>query len=185
MSRRGEYRVRVRTYLLWAAVLVLFAQSAAAAGIALRDSLTAVARATPAAPLVLARLDGETYTLEQRRGHVVLVNFWATWCPPCRAEMPAMERIWQRLHARGLDVVGVNVGESAEAIRAFLKQFGTSIGFPILLDAETKAMESWGVRGLPASFVVDKRGRVRYTALGGRRMDSGPIVGLIDGLLAE
>lgn len=168
-----------------AALLVLFAGTAGAAGLSLRDNLTQLSQPKPAPPLDLVGVDGTPYALAQRRGHVVVVNFWATWCPPCRAEMPAMERLWQRMRGRGLDVVGVNVGESGPAIRAFVKDFGTPIGFPLLLDPDSTAMDAWGVRGLPASYVVDKRGQVRYTALGGRRMDSAHIVALINGLLAE
>jgi len=182
--RGGERGLRAWRYRFCAALLTLCA-GAAAAGPSLRDSLSPVTGQIAAPALSLARIDGKSYALAQRRGRVVMVNFWATWCPPCRAEMPAMERLWQRLHGRGLDVVGVNQGESAQAISAFLKDFGTPISFPILLDSDSKALDDWSVRGLPATFIVDKRGRVRYTALGGREMDSTHIVGLINGLLAE
>ncbi len=128
---------------------------------------------SPAAPqLRLKDVDGRQYDLSAMQGRVVVINFWATWCPPCIEEMPTIQNLWADTHASGLEVLAVNVGEPVEAIRAFLADFEPKLEFPVLLDPQGEAFQTWRVRGLPKTFVVDKRGNIIYEAEGGRDMNS-------------
>ena len=118
--------------------------------------------ATP--PLALQDLDGRSHRLEDYRGKVVLVNFWATWCDPCRAEMPAMNKLRASLAGRPFAVLAVNLAESESRIRRFMEQ--VPLDFPVLLDRDSGAAKAWKARVLPVSFVLDAGGRIRYSALG-------------------
>ena len=132
-------------------------------------------------PLVLADLDGKSYDLAAHRGKVVLVNFWATWCEPCRDEMPALGRLQKKLDPKRFVVLAVNADEPESRIRKFLEQ--TPLGFPTLLDPERKAGKAWNVRVLPASFVIDRDGRIRYTAIGELDWDGEAVSARIAALL--
>jgi thiol-disulfide isomerase/thioredoxin len=116
------------------------------------------------APLVLADLAGRDVDLSSFKGEVVLVNFWATWCEPCRQEMPSLERLQQKLGGRGFRVLAVNAGEGAPRIRQFLER--TPVALPIVRDADSDVMKAWRVRVLPASFLVDRQGMLRYQIIG-------------------
>ena len=109
-------------------------------------------------------MEGRSHRLQDYRGKVVLVNFWATWCAPCVEEMPSMERLRRALAARPFAVLAVNLGESPEAIAAFLAR--VPVGFAVLRDADGTAARAWGARYLPASYLVDGEGRVRYAVTG-------------------
>jgi thiol-disulfide isomerase/thioredoxin len=171
----------LRTLLL---TVLAVAASPAPAEPGLSENLTPVSGSPPAPVLALEAVDGARYDLTDLRGRVVLVNFWATWCPPCVAEMPAIERLYENLGPRGLEVLAVNTGEPQDAIEAFTARFEPSLTFPLLLDLDGQAFEHWSLRGLPKSYVVDKQGRLAYEAEGARDMDSTHIRGLLEGLLA-
>jgi thiol-disulfide isomerase/thioredoxin len=117
-----------------------------------------------AVELELPDLAGRPVRLRDFRGRVVLLNFWATWCAPCRDEMPALQALAQELGPRGLAVVGVNLKEPREKVEAFVQELG--LRFPMLLDAEGRAGERYHVYALPTTFVVDRRGNVVGTILG-------------------
>jgi thiol-disulfide isomerase/thioredoxin len=117
---------------------------------------------TPA--LALKDAAGRTHTLADYRGKVVLVNFWATWCEPCLAEMASMQRLQQRIAAQPFEVVAVNFGESEAKVTEFFKR--TGFKFHPLLDPNQDAPQAWRVRVLPASFLVGKDGRVRFSVIG-------------------
>jgi thiol-disulfide isomerase/thioredoxin len=141
----------------------------------------------PAAP-ALALPEDETnqvHRLSDLRGKVVLVNFWATWCPPCRKELPSMERLWRLLKGEGLVVLGVNVDESSDEIYAFTAGMETPPTFPLLRDEGARVAQAWPVKGLPTTYVVDNKGRIALGAVGGREFDSPAIVEQIRGLLRE
>lgn len=118
--------------------------------------------ATP--PLELADLQGKKHSLAQYRGKVVLVNFWATWCEPCREEMPSIERLRVSLEGRPFAVLGVNLAEPESRIRKFLDT--VPLGFPILLDRDTKTTRAWQAKVLPATYVVGPDGAIRYRHIG-------------------
>ena len=116
------------------------------------------------APLELQAVDGKLHRLADYRGKVVLVNFWATWCAPCREEMPSMKALRESLKGRPFEVLAVNVGEGARAARGFGEKM--ALDFPLLLDGDMKTTRAWGARVLPANFVVGPDGRIRYSHLG-------------------
>ena len=141
--------------------------------------MTAVAGAPAAPPLALPDIDGKVVDLASYRGRLVLVNFWATWCPPCRREFPSLSRLQKLFKPSELAVLAVNVGEDAETIFSFA---GAS-EVTILLDRDSAAMRRWPVKGLPSTFVVDKRGKLALRAVGGREFDDAAIVAQLRGLL--
>jgi peroxiredoxin len=118
--------------------------------------------ATPA--LELTDLDGKVHRLADYRGKAVLVNFWATWCVPCREEMPSMEELRLAMQGKPFVVLAVNVGEGGRVARSFADKM--SLGFPLLLDRDTQTTKVWGARLLPASYVVGPDGKIRYTYAG-------------------
>jgi cytochrome c biogenesis protein CcmG/thiol:disulfide interchange protein DsbE len=110
-------------------------------------------------------LDGARLTNDALRGKVVLVNFWATWCAPCRAEMPLLERMYERHRAAGLVIVGLSVDRgSAESVRAFLRDRGVT--YPVAVVGPDADRAFGGVRGYPTSFLIDRAGVVRHQVLG-------------------
>jgi peroxiredoxin len=115
-------------------------------------------------PLELNDTEGKTHKLADYRGKAVLVNFWATWCEPCREEMPSIERLRTQLQGRPFAVLAVNVGESADAARAFAKTM--PLGFPLLLDRDVRTSRAWGARVLPATFLIGPDGVARYSYFG-------------------
>jgi len=118
-----------------------------------------------AAPmLALQDLEGRAHRLEDYRGKVVLVNFWATWCEPCREEMPSMNRLRAALAGQPFAVLAVNIGESDARIRRFLEQ--VPLEFPVLLDRDSATAKAWRARVLPMSFLVGPDGRIRYQVVG-------------------
>ena len=137
----------------------------------------------PAPQLALPELGGARLDLKQLRGKVVLVNFWATWCPPCRQEMPSMQRLNDKLAGKPFAILGVNVGETPAQVGAFLKI--VPVGFPIALDEKGQHLNAWQVFAFPTSYLVDKQGRIRYGLFGSIEWDEAEAVQAIEGLLAE
>ena len=138
--------------------------------------------ATPA--LELAALDGKPQRLEDYRGRVVLVNFWATWCAPCLEEMPSIERLRRSFDARRFTVLAVNVGQGPRVAAEFAEKLGLG-GFHVLLDREMKVSKAWGARVLPATFIVDPDGKVRYSHFGAIDWSRPDIRALIGKLISE
>jgi len=110
-------------------------------------------------------LDGQPHALSEFKGHPIILNFWATWCPPCRAEMPALEAVYKAHEADGLLVIGVNQMEDGGKVSRFREQF--HLTFPIFLDSKGQAGVTYRVRGLPSSFFIDKNGFIRKIVVGG------------------
>ena len=143
--------------------LVLLALAATFAASAVAQELKPWAGgATP--PLALEDVEGRPHRLETYRGKVVLVNFWATWCEPCRDEMPSIERLRRAMDGRPFAVLAVNLAEPASRIRAFLEKM--PVGFTVLLDRDTAVAKAWKARILPATYIVGPDGRIRYAHLG-------------------
>jgi thiol-disulfide isomerase/thioredoxin len=118
--------------------------------------------ATP--PLALEDLAGRPHSLADYRGKVVLVNFWATWCEPCREEMPSIERLRNSLKGQPFEVLAVNLAEPLSRIEKFVAQL--PLGFPLLRDRDGAAGKAWKAKLLPASFLIGRDGRIRYVAYG-------------------
>ena len=118
--------------------------------------------ATP--PLALEDLAGRTHRLADYRGKVVLVNFWATWCEPCRAEMPSIDRLRSALEGKPFEVLAVNLAEPLSRIEKFVAAM--PLGFPLLRDRDGAVGKAWKAKLLPASFLIGRDGRIRYVAYG-------------------
>ena len=115
--------------------------------------------------LTLSDLDGMEYSLADYRGRVVLVNLWATWCPPCKAEMPTLKAYYEAHQADGFVVIAVNDGDPMDAVAAFVQEY--SLTFPVWLDPTYEATErAFKTRNLPSSFVLDRDGNVRLRWVG-------------------
>ncbi len=111
----------------------------------------------------LTTLEGKSITLGEYRGKIVLINFWATWCPPCRAEMPELNAVAQA-HRDQLIVLAINNGETIERVQSFVAEF--QLTFPVLLDPDGAVASKYAVLGLPTSFFVDRNGLVRAANIG-------------------
>lgn len=125
--------------------------------------------AKPAPPFTLTLFDGGVLRLEALRGKVVFLNFWASWCVPCREEARDLEAAWREYKARDVLFVGVNIQDKEPAARAFLEEFG--ITYPNGIDRGSKIAIDYGVYGIPETFFIDREGRITYKHIGalGRR----------------
>jgi len=157
--------------------------SARAADPAAQLDLTRPARAQSAKPFEVPTPDGATLTLADFRGRVVLLNFWATWCGPCKEEMPAMERLYQKFREQGLVVLAVsNDSEgSTRSVARFVKESGFT--FPVGLDPRLRVASLYGVRVLPVSLIIDRKGNITHIALGPREWDRPAARQLFESLL--
>lgn len=137
-------------------------------------------RVTPP-PLVLKDASGKSHNLAAYKGKVVLVNFWATWCPPCREEMPSMQRLKEKMAGRPFVMLGIDSGESPADLGGFLEQ--VKVDFTIVFDPDGVVTRRWKVFGLPTSFLLDKQGKVRYALTGTTEWDGKEAMDLIEGML--
>ncbi|MDR2484194.1 MAG: TlpA family protein disulfide reductase [Treponema sp.] len=129
----------------------------------------------------LPLLDGGALTLSSLKGKVVLLNFWATWCPPCRQEMPSMEALYRRFKDMGLAFLAVDIQESNRQVGGFMKDFGLT--FPVALDASGSISNKYGIRGIPTTFVIDRDGGIIISAVGGRDWSNPAVVSAFEVLL--
>ena len=142
--------------------------------------LIAPSRAKLAEDFTLPLVGGDRLRLSAERGKVVLINFWATWCPPCREEMPAMERLWRQQKGQGFVLVAVSVDADTKKVKPYLDEH--RLTFPAGLDPRMDLANAYGVRAVPSSFIVDRRGYHSAIALGPRAWDSDASLSLIEGL---
>ena len=149
------------------------------------QTLTELAKRIQSSDFVLEDIDGKKRRLSDLRGKVVLVNFWATWCPPCRREMPSIERVSRILKGPDFEVLAVNVGENLDTVFSFTGTLDPVPTFPIVFDRDSSVLKAWPVRGLPATFILDKQGRIVYRAVGGREFDDPAILAQLQSLLDE
>ncbi len=119
----------------------------------------------PAPDFVLAGMDGKNHRLTEYKGHVIFVNFWATWCVPCRIELPALMQFVGEQGAEGAQVLAVNVGETGPQVNAYFTENHIS-GLNVLLDSEVEVYSAFGINALPTTFIVDKEGVIRYRHFG-------------------
>ena len=136
--------------------------------------------ATP--PLALRDLAGKEHKLADYKGKVVVLNFWATWCDPCREEMPSMQRLQDKLAGK-LVILAVDYGEGAPRVSDFLKK--VPVRFTVLLDRDTSAATAWKVKVLPTTMVIDPEQKVRFVAVGDIGWDTAPVESEIIKLLPK
>lgn len=138
--------------------------------------------ASPAPKLEARDLAGAPRSLADYRGKVVLLNFWATWCPPCQREMPSLERLRARMAGQPLEIVAVSSAETPEEVKAYLARM--KLGFPVLLDTDGSNTRRWKVFALPTTFLLDAGGRVRQVLTGPAEWDEGEALTAVESVLA-
>ena len=131
--------------------------------------------------LVLKDINGDTFDLTQSRGKWVFTHFWASWCGPCRKEMPTIQAIADEFNDSGLTIVLINTSEDEDTVFDFLSTVAPDMN--TLLDSDGKVTEQWQPRGLPSTYFVDPAGKLRYIALGGRPWDKGEYLGFLKELI--
>jgi len=137
----------------------------------------------PLADFALTDLQGNTVQLSALRGNVVFINVWATWCQPCIDEMPTIERLYNQLHPRGLEVVAISLDPlGAQVIEPFMRRY--RLTFPVLLDVKSEVERLYGTTGVPESFIVDKQGRLVEKVVGPRDWSSPQTLALFERLMA-
>lgn len=168
-------------------VAALLLASGTAAGTAPEPAkaldLVRPARLEMAVDFEVPTLDHGSLRLSGLRGKVVFVNFWATWCDPCREEMPAMERLQQRYRDRGLVVVALSVDAQVSRVDPFVRD--RRFTFAVGLDGKMRVANLYRVRALPSTFIVDREGRLASVALGPREWDGPSAHALFDAMLSE
>ena len=112
----------------------------------------------------LKNLEGELVTLRDFRGKPVLINFWATWCPPCREEMPYLQQVYDEWTSKGLILLTIDIGESPTTINKFFAE--NNLSLPVLLDTDKEIGQAYGITGIPETFLIDKDGIIRKKQIG-------------------
>ncbi|MCK5902797.1 MAG: TlpA family protein disulfide reductase [Cocleimonas sp.] len=125
----------------------------------------------------LIDLKDKIHSLKDYSGKPLVVNFWATWCPPCRKEIPSMNRAWKKLKSEGINMIAINVGEEDSDVYSFMDKY--PIDFQVLLDPKSESLVAWNLTGLPTTYVIAPNGAVIYRATGGRAWDNEKIINKI------
>jgi len=137
----------------------------------------------PLADFTLPDLQGRLVQLSALRGKVVFINVWATWCPPCIEEMPTMQRLYERLHNRGLEILAISIDAlGAQVVAPFMQKY--QLTFPALLDSKDRIAHLYHTGGVPESFIVDKRGLLVDKVIGPRDWSHPQIIAMFERLLA-
>jgi thiol-disulfide isomerase/thioredoxin len=131
----------------------------------------------------LQDLSGATRLLSDFKGKVVFLNFWATWCGPCRFEMPSMEKLYRRFKAQGLEILAVNLHEDRSSVKRFVEEYDLS--FPVLLDTTGRIGSTYGARSIPTTYIVDRDGFVLAGTIGSREWYTEEYLRFFEKLLAE
>jgi cytochrome c biogenesis protein CcmG, thiol:disulfide interchange protein DsbE len=183
---------RRRDWLLTTGFLLLVG-GLVALGWVTRESKRPVAAGDPAPELRLPLLDGDTASLADYRGKVVMLNIWATWCPPCVTELPSMQRVYETFADQGLEILAVAVdalpgerqadGRVVGVVSEFVDRFGLT--FPVALDPTGGTERLLEVNYLPTTFLIDREGRIRVREVGGRYWDAETNIQMIEALLGE
>lgn len=154
-----------RTLIRIAVLAVIFA----AVGVALYNTAfkddQVIKQGAPAPDFVLPVLGGETMKLSDLRGQGVVLNFWGTWCPPCREEMPALDSAHQKFKDKGVQVIGVNIGESDVVVSSFMEKY--QLSFPMLMDRNSEISRLYQVGNLPQTVFIDGEGMINRVVVGG------------------
>jgi len=147
--------------------------------------LSPIAKPFKATDFSLYDMDEDEINFTDFKGKVVLLNFWASWCPPCRREMPSMEHLHQNFKGQNFAVIAINQMEEEDDIFAYTGELEVEPTFTILFDKDSSVSDQYPVVGLPTTFLIDKKGVVRYRAVGGREFDHPEVMKLIQKLIDE
>jgi peroxiredoxin len=143
--------------------------------------LPVLREAVPLADFSLPLTDGTNINTEKLRGKVVFLNFWATWCGPCREEMPSMEALYRRFKDRGLQILAVNVQESPRQAAAFMDQWGLT--FPVALDSRGNVGNTYGVMAIPTTYIINQEGEIISRVVGSLNWDTPKLFSAFETLL--
>jgi peroxiredoxin len=139
--------------------------------------------ARPPGDFTLTSLSGDTVTLSALKGQVVFLNFWATWCPPCRKEMPSMEVLYQRFRGKGLQMLAVDIQEKEAGVRRFIQE--QKLNFPVLLDTSGKVSGGYGIEAVPTTFIIGRDGAIIARMVGSTTWNSPEMVAAFESLLSD
>lgn len=142
----------------------------------LTHGLTTIKETIEAPALRFQNLDEEMVDIKDLKGKVLVVNFWATWCPPCRREMGSLERLYQSTKDNNVEILAVNIGEDMDTVFSFIGTVEPSPNFQMLFDSDGESMGEWGVKGLPTTYIINPNGTIAYRAIGGREFDHPQII---------
>jgi peroxiredoxin len=131
----------------------------------------------------LPNLEGKPVTLESFKGKVVFLNFFATWCGPCKAEMPSMQKLYEKLKPEGFEILAVDLQESTEVVRSFVKRY--QLTFPVVIDSSGEIGAYYGARSIPTTYIIDREGIVIAGAVGSRDWFSPSSVEFFQKLLSQ
>jgi peroxiredoxin len=151
--------------------------------VAVADSAARAAEPAPAPDFTLPAMDGSELRLSELKGQVVMVNFWATWCGPCRQEMPLLQQLQAKYEPLGFTLVGINVEPDSAGARAWLRN--SPVTFPILFDRQNQVAERFGVQGMPSSVFIDRAGKVRHVHRGYQPGDESKYADMVRSLVKE
>jgi thiol-disulfide isomerase/thioredoxin len=143
----------------------------------------AVAPSGPAPKFQLASMAGKNISLDQYKGQVVMINFWASWCGPCRQEMPILEKLHTKYKPMGFTMIGVNVEPDSSLAAKWLKS--TPVTFPILFDTKSEVSKLYSVAGMPSTVIVDRKGNLRFLHRGYKSGDENEYLNQIRALVRE
>ena len=155
--------------------------AAVAAALAITSTVGASAAMAPS--FALPSRSGDTVSLAQLKGKVVMLNFWASWCGPCRQEMPLLDQMHKRYSSLGFTLVGVNVDANSKDAEEWLSK--TPVSFPVLFDRESKVSAMYDVKAMPSTVFIDRKGNVRALHKGYKAGDEGEYLNQIRALLKE
>jgi len=148
----------------------------------LRDmGVTKVPHLAPPVDFNLLDLTGKRVILSGLKGKIVFLNFWATWCSPCREEMPSMQKLYARFKDKDFAMVAVSLNEPASAVKKFFKDY--NLTFTALLDSDGELMSPYGIRGIPNTFIIDRDGTIIGKAFGPRKWDDQKAIALFEHLI--
>jgi thiol-disulfide isomerase/thioredoxin len=137
----------------------------------------------PAPPFTLSARGGNSVSLSQYKGQVVMLNFWASWCGPCRQEMPLLENIYKKYNKMGFTLIGVNVEPDSKAADEWLKQ--TPVSFPVIYDKDSTVSKAYDVSGMPSTVIIDRKGNIRVLHRGYKPGDENEYLDSIRTLVRE
>ena len=157
--------------------------AALAAALVLALPALAGPEGNPAPSFTLAARSGQPVSLAQYKGQVVMINFWASWCGPCRQEMPLLESIYKKYNKMGFTMLGVNVEPNSQAANDWLK--ATPVSFPILYDTDSKVSKLYDVAGMPSTVIIDRTGKLRVLHRGYKPGDENEYLDSIRTLIRE